>query len=144
MSQQIPILVPSNPNTPTYQNSSVSPWARQPPIIHPPSSLYPYPKQDHLPKALNDQVQLVKTIQQMLMTKQQKMEWMMNHFQASNQGFQPGHHSIRQIMSHQCHYPFSGKASAVKKENPNHISIEDLLLVGEEIRKQKSNSALQS
>jgi hypothetical protein len=129
--------MPPNPKTPIYPNSSLSPWARQPPIVPPPSILHPYSNQDQLPKEIHDQVHLVKTIQQSLETEQQKLEWMINRFQASNQGFQPAQHSMKQILSNRGPiYPSS--SLALRKEGMEHFRIEDLVV--EEVNKRRSNS----
>ena len=138
MSQQMPALIPPIPNTPIYNMSSLSPWARRPPITPPPSSLHPYSKQDQLPKEIHDQVYLVKTIQQSLEMEQQKLELMINRFQASNQGFKSAQHSIKQILSNRGPSPSPGQTFAVRKEDLEHFSIEDLVV--EEVNKRRSNS----
>ena len=118
MSQEIPTLIP---------NWSVSPWSRQP----------PNPAQDQLPKNIHDQLQLVKSIQQMLVTEQQKLEWMMNNFKAGTQGFQPGQHRMKHILSNPGPSLYLGQMNAVQNEDPNHVNIEDLVV--EEINKRRSN-----
>ena len=134
----MPTLIPHNPNTPIHNMSSLSPWARQPPIIHAPPSLHSYPKQDQLPKEIHDQFHLVKTIQQSLEMEQQKLELMINRFQTSNQGFQSAQHSIKQILSNRGPSPSPGQTFAVRKEDLEHFSIEDLVV--EEVNKRRSNS----
>ena len=54
---------------------------------------------------------------------------MMNNFQASKQGCQPGKHRINQ-----------GQTIGGQKEDPKHIRIEDLVV--EEINKQNYNGPL--
>ena len=70
-------------------------------MVSPSTKLHLNPAQDQIPKDIHDQVQLVKAIQQMLVTEQQKLEWLMNHFQASTQGFQPGQQRMKPILSNQ-------------------------------------------
>ena len=136
MSQQIPTLIPTNKKTPIYSNSSISPWARQPPIIHPSSNPHPYPKHDQLPKEIHDQVHLLKIMQQSLETEQKKLVLMMNRFQASN----TGQHSIEQIIANQDPTHSPRQTSAVLEEDPGHFSIEDLVV--KEINKRRSNTQL--
>ena len=134
----MPSLISSNPNALIHNMSSLSPWARQPPIVPQPSILHAYSNQDQLPKEIHDQVHLVKTIQQSLETEQQKLEWMINRFQASNQGFQPAQHSMKQILSNRGPSSFPGPTFAVRKEGLEHFCIEDLVV--EEVNKRRSNS----
>ena len=136
MSQQMAALIPPIQNTPIYNMSSLSPWARRLPITPPPSSLHPYSKEDQLPKEIHDQLYLVKKIQQSLKSEQHKLVLMMNHFQTSNLG----KHSIKQILSNQDPLHFPGQ-TYVQKENPDHIRIEDLVV--DEVNKRRSNSHLE-
>ena len=129
--------MPPNTKIPIYPNSSLSPWARQPPIVPQPSILHPYSNQDQFPKEIHDQVHLVKTIQQSLETEQQKLELMINRFQESNQGFHPAQHSMKQILSNRGPSSSPGPTFAVRKEGLEHFRIEDLVV--EEVNKRRSN-----
>jgi hypothetical protein len=136
MNQEISALIATNQNKSIYSNGSLSPWSRQPQIVSPPPRLHLNPAQDQLPKNIHDQVQLVKAIQQLLVTEQQKLEWMMNNLQASTQGFQQGQHRMKHILLNQ------GQTSAEQNEDPNHICIEDLVV--EEINKRRTNGPIRS
>ena len=84
----MPCLIP---NRPIQMPSCTSPWNQPVPRAgqfqqHHPSA---HPCDDLVPRDLQEQVQLVRTIHQILMLEEQKLEWMMKCFQAGKQSLNP-------------------------------------------------------